>query len=535
MKNTKRLIQIVLGGILALRACPASKAEIMILGSTDTFNVNAVQGGHVEAKGMLTWGFGSSAGSPVDGSSASGGMSVSGAVGLGAVFTGSGGASLEAGTFRFPGQPDEPSVSVAIVESVFVLFQITGSSGYNYNLATHVETKGNIVGSFHFPGILDNSVGGTLTASGYMPPGQYQFSATMADGASQTTGGSGTWSYSLSLTPVPPPAEFSNSYSDLQKSQFYEKGLMYQEYAADARAPNVGIPDSVIDVILSSARNFDEEAAGYLELARDPLDTNYTVLAEAVVSPVIPLSSGSGITQPEANAFNSWSTNLAQSAGLSTALMASVDRAQGAAYAGDSSWQMAQRNAAVQFEAQLATLLDQEPSLRSNVVAQFESGGFQSVTNTVNDAINFQNEIATNGLPQWLLQGLMDIGTDSTTITNIQNDLLAADPSSLAGSFPAILVNTNLDSASVGLAAVLRAHSLVLISPGLLPSGQFRFDLPTEPGYTYSIEHTDNVASPSSWTTILITNAATSLLSFTNTAAVNAPVGYYRASLAPSQ
>jgi len=35
-------------------------------------------------------------------------------------------------------------------------------------------------------------------------------------------------------------------------------------------------------------------------------------------------------------------------------------------------------NAAVQFEAQLAALLDQEPPLRAAMAAQFESDGFAS-------------------------------------------------------------------------------------------------------------------------------------------------------------
>jgi hypothetical protein len=214
---------------------------------------------------------------------------------------------------------------------------------------------------------------------------------------------------------------------------------------------------------------------------------------------------------------------------LSTAFVTALNRAQGAAYAGSSLWEMSQTSAAVQFEAQLAALSDQEPALRSNLVAQFELGGFPSITCTTNDALAFQMEIATNGLPTNLVDILTNLGVDMATITNLQYDLLTADPGSMAGSFPQSLSNTNLDSAAKGLAAALRDASLMLINASLLPGGQMRFDVPTEPGYTYTIQSTDNLANPS-WTTLLTTNATTSLLSFTNTPGLGAREAFYRAS-----
>jgi hypothetical protein len=262
----------------------------------------------------------------------------------------------------------------------------------------------------------------------------------------------------------------------------------------------------------------------------DPPDTNYTVLAQVVAPAVTPLAAGADITQSEADAYNLWQTNLSQSAGFGTALTTSLNREQGAATAGSSYWETAQMSAVVQFEAQLAALSDQEPALRSNVVAQFQAGGFPGITVTTNDAINLQLQMITNGMPADLLDALTALGADGDTITNIEYTLLTADPGSMAGGFPGGLVNTNLDSATHTLAAAMRDASLMLINTSVLPGGQIRFDLPTEPGYTYTIQFSQNLADPAGWTTIFSNQATTSLLSFTNTPPLNPPAGFYRAS-----
>jgi hypothetical protein len=69
-----------------------------------------------------------------------------------------------------------------------------------------------------------------------------------------------------------------------------------------------------------------------------------------------------------------------------------------------------------------------------------------------------------------------------------------------------------------------------MINVALLPDGQFRFDLPTEPGYAYTIQFNQNLADPSGWNTLLATNAATALLAFTNIPPLGAQPGFYRAS-----
>jgi hypothetical protein len=516
--KTKYLIQSVLGGLLALQVCP-SNADITTITYVTTFNLSAVEGdnSNISAESTFsTWGICGVEGSRADGSEGGGAIEVAHG---GGIYTGSGRVSLIQGEFL-----GQPSVNVTINETFYTLFRLTGLT-YKYYFISSVAISGNVDGGVNFLGNV-NTGEPNVTLSGVLAPGDYSLQAGMADGSSEISGGGGTWSYALSLV----PSSVGGKYTPAEKQDLSLAGSSYKLQCQTMIIAAHGAPTQLQDEMLSAASNLSRIGTALLDVSEDPLDTNYTVLAQAVAPAVVPLEAGGGVTQPEADAYNLWQTNLSLSAAYSTAMATSVDRAQGAAYAGSPSWETAQMNGAVQFEAQLASVFDQEPALRSNVVAQFQAGGFQGLTVSSNDAVSFQMEIVTNGLPADVLDGLTALGLDGDTITNLQNTLLTADPGTLARGFPGGLVNTNLDSAALTLAADLRDASLVLINASLLPGGQFRFDLPTEPGYTYTIQLSENLADPAGWTTIFATNATTALLSFTNTAAAGAPVGFYRAS-----
>ncbi len=420
---------------------------------------------------------------------------------------------------------NQPSVSVSGVEDIYMLIKVTGV--VNYRFVSSVSAKGSVEGSVTWDGLENGGadVDATVRQSGTLLTGVFELDAVMSNPGDGK--GSGSWSYSLSLT----PADIApGRLSAVQKADSYDQSaalqLLFNQLITAANSGSYpGLRQTLIAAALGIGALQKTLAENYL----DPPDTNYTVLAQAVAPAVTPLAASGDITQSEADAYNLWQTNLSQSAGFGTALTTSLNREQGAATAGSSYWATTQMNAAVQFEAQLAALSDQEPALRSNVVAQFQAGGFPGITVTTNDAINLQLQMITNGLPADLLDALTALGVDPGTITNIEYTLLTADPGSLAGGFPGGLVNTNLDSAARTLAADLRDASLMLINTGVLPGGHFRFDLPTVPGYTYTIQFSENPAEPAGWTTLFATNATTPLLSFTNTPAAGAQAGFYRA------
>ena len=153
-----------------------------------------------------------------------------------------------------------------------------------------------------------------------------------------------------------------------------------------------------------------------------------------------------------------------------------------------------------------------------------------ATTVDVTNAIAFEQGIASNGLPAVLVANLAALGENAAAITNIQSSFAGVDPFGAAGAFPQSLMDTNLDSSSYALAADMRDASLVMINASLLPSGQFRFDVPTESGVTYNILFNADLANPTNWTTVLTTNATANLLSYTNSLSAAAQGGFYRAS-----
>jgi hypothetical protein len=515
--KANNLFQILLGGLLAIQICVKSAAQptVNVTVSSSDFTVIGDEENKQEASSTLpNFSASGSATSPLDQSSASGAQTISFG---GGIFAGAGRIDVRAG------QSNGKVTEIAAGEtSVFILFTITNS--FHYQFVSSVSADLNVNGFVTFNGLGNSN--GQVTASGTLVSNQYQLRAFTSSGSNDVNG-SGTWSYSLSLVPANIPA---GRLTAAQKAADFSAASAERIYAnqlfnAAGQAPNEALLDGLMFAYIITdnlANNFE---AQFL----DPLDTNYTVIPEALAPAVTPLAAGGTVTQAEANLYNAWLTNLSQAAGYSTALTTCINRAQGAAFAGNSFWDTAQMNTAVQYEAQLAFLMDQEPALRSNVLAQFVSDGFPAITVTTNDAIDLQNEIATNGLPAALQNGFTDLRTDSQTISNIEVSLLTSDPNTMAGGFPASLANTNLDLAAQAVAASLRDASLVLINTAVLTGGQFRFDLPTEPGYTYTIQFSQDLADPAIWTTIFSNNATASLLSFTNTPPVSAQAGFYRA------
>jgi len=409
--------------------------------------------------------------------------------------------------------------------SLYTVFTIDQDAHYEFSSSCSNQGGQELIEDFVTFGTSTIVGRGASTMSGTLAKGSLTLLQAGCDAEEAVGPGSATFSFTLQLTPTNIPWRFTAR----QKASFLASS------AADlANAKTLflyflsTVTAGEASPLLVAAVATDSQANQDLDEALDPVDTNYTVLAQAVATPVSPLSAGGGITQPAAGAFNAWLTNLSQSAGFSSALDTSINRAQGAAAASNVYWDNAQMTAAVQFETQLAAVLDQEPALRSNVVAQFEAAGF-SIDVTTNDVLNLQAEITTNGLPTQLLDGLIQLGTDSDTITNIQFELLTADPTSIAGSFPQTLVNTNLDACQYATASSLRDAALTLINAAVLPTGQLRFDLPTEPGYTYTIQFNQDVSNPAGWAPIFSTNATSALLSYTNIPTAGQPAGFFRA------
>jgi hypothetical protein len=170
-------------------------------------------------------------------------------------------------------------------------------------------------------------------------------------------------------------------------------------------------------------------------LARDPSDPNYKVIAQPVTPTLPPLSAQPGVPQSLADAVNAVITNEEQAMGLATAIQTAIDRASGARDAGDTFWKAQQDQAREQFAGQYGALLDAEPGLLAELQSAYQQAGLPSGLTTLSatDITNFEQDIASNGLPAQWVTYLTQLGADSSTIDQMQQLMIVQDATTAAG------------------------------------------------------------------------------------------------------
>lgn len=192
------------------------------------------------------------------------------------------------------------------------------------------------------------------------------------------------------------------------------------------------------------------------ELALDPSDPNFTTIAQPDPPALPELTVGGGVTQEEADAYNSLLVNLEKSIGFAGATITAINRAQGAADAGAVAFETAQVQAANGFAAQLSQLLAQQGSLRATLRTALISAGFPTLTVTPSQVLNFEIQVAFgSGLPSLLTTDLSLAGADALTIADIRKLAIVQDANRVAGSFPDKLVDPSLLNALQALASIL--------------------------------------------------------------------------------
>ena len=192
----------------------------------------------------------------------------------------------------------------------------------------------------------------------------------------------------------------------------------------------------------------------------DPHDLNFMEIAQPVAPSLSqqPYTTADGLTQDEADALNALLTNIEEQIGLARAILTAIDRAQGAFLAGDSFWEIQQVLAARQFASQLVPLLEAEPTLLADLQSAIEATGLQ-VTFTLSDVVNFQATASADGLSPEAVQGLTELGFDSSEQEKVQQLILTEDPNKLAalggGGFPEMLTDPSVITALQEAAAAL--------------------------------------------------------------------------------
>ncbi|HKF54664.1 MAG TPA: post-COAP-1 domain-containing protein [Blastocatellia bacterium] len=222
----------------------------------------------------------------------------------------------------------------------------------------------------------------------------------------------------------------------------------------------LAIPDPSITKICAFGFGLSAGATWLLsgllnQLALDPSDPNFTVIAQPVTPSFQQVVAGGSVTQAEADSINALLTNLTQAIGLAQATITSINRANGAADAGNSFWETQQLQAAAQYAQQLSSLLGAEPVLRANMVAALQAAGFDPLQVTVSDALNFEFGVASSGLPAFLIDDLTSLGADSAAISQIAQLALVQDVNAMAGTYASIISNANVDTSVLGASKAL--------------------------------------------------------------------------------
>jgi hypothetical protein len=184
------------------------------------------------------------------------------------------------------------------------------------------------------------------------------------------------------------------------------------------------------------------------QLADDPPDPNFTVIAKPTPRSlsIQPVTTTSGLTQPEADALNAAFTNSERTIAVTESLITSIERAQGAFDAGNDDWVIRQALAARQYGGDLAALLDEKAGLLAGLKRAAEAAGFQSAIAAA-DVQHFQAAFA-QALPSEIANPLIELGANGATREQIRRSIVADDPAEVAalggGQFPQLLADASV-------------------------------------------------------------------------------------------
>src|SRR5712692_8472867 len=265
------------------------------------------------------------------------------------------------------------------------------------------------------------------------------------------------WGAAPPAPPPPPPCptDPGKSLNNCQKAGYRKAGQVFSYTAiiltvatGICAVATAGVCLSVPITIALIAGTGAYAAGGIYGFDKfsDPSDPNFTVIDQPLVIPITaPVQDPAN--QQVADAFNALFANQAQQLALEKASNTALNRASGARDAGNTFWVQQQTQAAQQFIAQEAPLLDTQPHLLANLATALQAAGAQ-ITFTTNDVRNFQASLAANGLPAAITQELNQLGVDSAGQAQVLQSLLSLDPETAAqlgvGRFPQMLADPTI-------------------------------------------------------------------------------------------
>jgi len=389
--------------------------------------------------------------------------------------------SLEAGTWAGGSSSSTPlqittssPLPDGIVEEQYPSTTLQASGGVPFSDGTYRWTFDYVFPGYAPSGLIfapSGTISGIPTQAnldfgdvlpGYLLP--YEITATVTD----SVGNQDERQYSLSIADEP---QIIQPKSLADRSTYAQQAITYTADAASLAFilfnPETEAACDLVPACLPGIESLFNTYTGlateYWALAVDPADHNYKVIASPVYPKPLTFTAKQGFTVSEITAATALFSNLSKQLGLANAMITSINRAQGAAAAGNMTWEATQLNFARSYAMQLSTFVSNQSTLTSTFVTALQAGGFPSSQVTASNLSSFQGTLRSSGmppqLPKPLSQELNQAGVDAVSIDLAAWMMAELPVESGAGTYPSNLASTNLSSSSTQLVATLEGFA----------------------------------------------------------------------------
>jgi hypothetical protein len=192
------------------------------------------------------------------------------------------------------------------------------------------------------------------------------------------------------------------------------------------------------------------------QVALDPEDPNFRVVARPKTPPAHKVVAGKGVSPAAAAAINKLLAIQAKEIGLADALVTAINRSQGAHVKKQVEWEKKQVRAAGTYASQYAALILAEAKLSPSVRRAFASPGDVSEE----QAFAFQASLINGPLPAGLARALSRLGLTRAELKEVEAQLVVRNhPSLYDGDAFALLADPIHLSIRREMAAGLRAFA----------------------------------------------------------------------------
>lgn len=298
---------------------------------------------------------------------------------------------------------------------------------------------------------------GTVTAHGGSIKVELYGEPTAGGPPPPTTGTSGcSVSPGLRTGSIAHAAQASACKSPADVKRWTKMSLEWNEMAADlcivgsvaagsAFVPGNQVPGGITAAAFGLGCALAWKAsARYAKWANDPPDPNYKEVSTPARFRVPKLTAAGRSGRRTASALNALLQNFSDQASMAGALTHAFERTQGAAQAGDRTWEAKQRSAASLYATGLANLIRGRAGLAAHLRTALRATGERTISVNRSAARRAQRRIGTDGLSRSLSRTLARGGLTPSQRADLRADLLLRKPSAKGTSVLTILTDPAL-------------------------------------------------------------------------------------------